>query len=260
MDDVVDLSDGDDDDCTDDDEDKPRKKPKIANPKPLPQKKDKKVAETTPETGKRKRGRPKKVQATDEPSPSPSSVQTNSHMSISSPTEHQEDSKNLFGAQYLLGAFLFFSFFQSSTDNQLHYPHESHSGSVILPSSPKVAQNLGNAVLTDVSWLRSAAPVIALFVLFKWLMPWIRQTLWCTLSKSEPKKSQISEALAYSDAESSFQASSLLRKSLDIGGPFTEFVRLLLDANWTSAPRATDALETRAWSRLANLELMHGTS
>ncbi|KAG8898157.1 hypothetical protein FRC00_003228 [Tulasnella sp. 408] len=260
MDDVVDLSDGEEDDCTDDDEDRPRKKPKVTNPKPLPQKKDKKVAETTPETGKRKRGRPKKVQTTDEPSPPPSSVHPNSHMSISSPTEHQEDSKNLFGAQYLLGAFLFFSFFQSSTDNQLHHPHESHSGSVILPSSSKVARNLGNVALTDVSWLRSAAPIIALVVLLKWLMPWVRRTLSCTLSRSELKKSQISEALAYSDAESSFQASSLLRKSLDIGGPFTECVRLLLDANWTSAPRATDSLETRAWSRLANLELIHGAS
>ncbi|KAG8934278.1 hypothetical protein FRC01_004059 [Tulasnella sp. 417] len=259
MDDAADLSD-EDDDCTDDDDDKPRKKPKITNPKPVPQKKDKKAAETTLETGKRKRGRPKKVQTPDEASPSPSSIQTIPHSSISPSTEHQEESKNLFGAQYLLGAFLFFSFFQSSTDSQLHYPHESHSGSVILPSSPKTTQSLGNVVLTDVSWIRSAAPIVGLFVLMKWAMPWVRRTLSWTSSRAESQKSQISEALAYSDTETSFRSSLLLRKSMDIGGPFTELVRFLLHVNGTSTSRVTDSLETRAWSRLVNLELVHGVS
>lgn len=256
MDEAMDLSD-DEDDCTDEDEDKPRKRAKTANSKPLSQKKDKKVAEPTPDTGKRKRGRPKKVQTADDPSPSLSSVQSNPHASIPPSPRHQEESKSLFGAQYLLGAFLFFSFFQSPADSQLHYPHESHSGSVIASSSPRVAQHLGNVVLTELPRLRSAAPLIGLFVLLTWVIPSVRRALSWTPSGAESKL-QISEALTYSNTERSAQASSFLKRSLGIGGPITESIRSLSHTSRASVPEVTESLETRAWLRLVNLELIHG--
>ncbi|KAG8906736.1 hypothetical protein FRB99_006227 [Tulasnella sp. 403] len=138
MDEMGDGSDCDDgdDDCSDEDDDRPKKRLKPS--RVAPPKKEKKV-DQSPDQGKRKRGRPKKsaVPTPAEPAAAPNVLAAEPAPSVVQPQVSQAG-----GVQYLLGAFLFFSFFRPSPTtspsfategNVLTHTHHSHPGTVVVP-------------------------------------------------------------------------------------------------------------------------------
>ena len=259
-DEVHDLSDGDDgdDDCSDDEQSKPRKKSRadISTVSNTTQ------AATQPgETLKRKRGRPRKTEA---------SLTANAKGAESDPTSmtlvSEESTKGQpVGPQYLLGAFLFFSVFKSSRDypstatqdqgsfGQSRHHHIGevlvHHANIYSTAQPSPASHF---LFDSLSWPSFAWSLLWLGVVFVALMVGILHLRARAVFRARPKRTLVV------DLQAIHRERRDIMKSLGIGGLPWELCRWLSKTLVWSATTSKEDVAAKA--RLLQLELLLGSS
>ncbi|KAG8850567.1 hypothetical protein FRB96_009658 [Tulasnella sp. 330] len=269
MDEVAATSDGDDgdEDVSDDEDVKPRKKAKTVKDTAILDKSP--PANGTGETGKRKRGRPKKVQPIQEGTSGP--VQITPPSSFVRATHDNEN------VQYLLGVFLFFSLFKPSSDpansaaNGVYrpmYDHHEHSGSVVSPRLHNSAQapSLSSGLWSWTYLVHNAHTVLSILLLLsvivrvlslpRFLASW-RQVVTSGSRKDRIKK--ILESELGDDLEAEEQG---LRCGLGIGSVVSETVKAVSGMAWRSQSLELieqQNIEKACW-RLTNTALLLGPS
>jgi hypothetical protein len=182
---MSDDEDGDEEGDGDEDEGRAKKKAKIVKvPKETLKKAPAQIlGDSTMVPEKRKRGRPRKVQA---PTPTTTSPEDNSSLIISGefvvqpPVTQDTQGQSAPAQQYLLATFALFSFFNSpltSSSTFQTYPH-SHSGSVLghLP----VAHSEASVIAYSYGWrelIQAFHLIVSALVFFSIVMPWLPESI-----------------------------------------------------------------------------------
>ncbi|KAG9011677.1 hypothetical protein FRB95_014302 [Tulasnella sp. JGI-2019a] len=269
-DEVAATSDGEDgdEDVSEDEDVKPRKRAKnVKDPVIL----DKSIpAASNGENGKRKRGRPKKVQPTQDDSNSADLVQ----MIPPSFAPATHDTGNV---QYLLGVFLFFSLFKPSSDPtswaapDVHRPihdHHKHLGSVVTPrtSNPAHTASLSGDSSNWTYFAHNAHTVLSILLLLSVVLPMISLprcfTFWRRTNPSTSRKDHIKGILESELGDDLEVEEHTLRTGLDVGSVAGEFIKILRCAvrQGKSCDLAERENEVKACWRLANVTLILGHS
>lgn len=248
MDEVMDGSDvegeeGEED--SEDDDDKPRKKAKVAKAPTL--KKERAVQEPQTDTGKRKRGRPRKVQPEAD-----SMMALVPEQTSSMPTS--EDVSSSGSVQYLLGAFLFFSFFKPSHNPQHHaqeYAPHVHSGSVLTHAS-------GPVHLPGSSWWQDVGASLHLLVPGLLLLLAVSPVISSVIRRLRGSRTtgsgtkELTQALSVSEQQVDEEARLTIQKALRVRGVSGQILQL--------KPTVDNEYAAQAWQRLAMIELRLGMS
>ncbi|KAG8970717.1 hypothetical protein FRC03_004099 [Tulasnella sp. 419] len=260
----------DDEEGSDDEEEKPRKKPRISKPT-TPLVKKEQISSVSPtsgvtETGKRKRGRPKKVSDTtishEVPLVAHFGTDLASHRELQSNATAVPVSADSSPAKYLLGVFLFFSFFKPSPNTSVHKPqtHSNYSGSVVTHpgvSSPP-SSILAGFRLSDLA--HHSHTVISAILILSLLWPFISSLHLGRWLRHKENRQPADQATLQIKGRGSLEDWHRLRRLLGIGTTFTEAAGAVAQSFSIRHRERNDTKLEKLWNGMAVVHLLNEAS